>query len=99
MKSIFKPLIEEGLTTLKIRYDWKKDCFRFEVMKEWEADLDFSAYNKEFYADELLTDDIKYLNTAQVQALYDKYGLTGLVVARPRSSPTGQTLLHGMLQR
>lgn len=77
MKSIFTPLIEEGMTSLKIRYDWKKDCFRFEVMKEWEVDLDFSAYNREFYADELLTDDIRYMNTAQVTALYDKYGLTG----------------------
>lgn len=73
MKSIFKPLIEEGLTTLRIRYDWKKDCFRFEAMKEWDAELDFSLYNKEFYMDELLTENIQYLNTSQVKALYDKH--------------------------
>ena len=75
IKSIFEPLIEEGLTTLKIRYDWKKDRFRFEAMKEWEDDLDFSKYNAEFYMDGLLTDDIIYLNTTQVKELYSKYGL------------------------
>lgn len=74
-KSIFKPLIEEGMTTLKIRYDWKQDKFRFEAMKEWEKDIDFSTYNSAFYMDGLLTDDIRYLNTAQVKELYGRYNL------------------------
>lgn len=73
MKSIFKPLIGEGFTTLKIRYDWKKDQVRMEAMKEWESDLDFSLYNKEFYAEDILTENIKYLNTLQVRQLYKQY--------------------------
>ena len=65
----------EGLTTLKIRYDWKKDQFWMEAMKQWEQDLDFSKYNKEFYVESILTEDVVYLNTKQVRALYKKYDL------------------------
>lgn len=73
MKSIFKPLIEEGLTTLKIRYSWKTDECKMEALKEWEYDQGFSGYNHEFYGEEILTDDVKYLNTKQVRKLYHKY--------------------------
>ena len=75
MKSLCTPMKAEGLTTLKIRYDWKKDNFKMEMMKQWEPDLDFSKYNKEFYVESILTDDVIYLNTKQVRALYQKYGL------------------------
>lgn len=73
MKSIFKPLIEEGLTTLKIRYNWKTDQFRMEALKEWERSQKFSGYNHEFYGEEILIDDVQYLNTKQVRQLYNKY--------------------------
>lgn len=75
MKSLCTPLKAEGYTTLKIRYDWKKDDFKMEIMKQWEQDLDFSKYNKEFYVESILTDDVIYLNTKQVRDLYKKYDL------------------------
>ena len=63
MRSLCTPMKAEGLTTLKIRYDWKKDQFWMEAMKQWEQDLDFSKYNKEFYVESILTEDVVYLNT------------------------------------
>lgn len=71
-KSLFTPLKNEGYTTLKIRHNWKKQTFRLYVSKDWEQDLDFSKYNKEFYCDDILTDDAVYLGTKEVRALYAK---------------------------
>ncbi len=75
MKSLFTPLKEEGLTTLKIRHDYKDGSFRLFAAKEWEPDLDFSKYNKDFYIDGIFTDNAVYLNTKQVRELYKKYEL------------------------
>ena len=75
MKSLFTPLKAEGLTTLKIRYDWRTDTVRLEAQKQWDADLDFSKYNSDFYVESLLTDDAVYFNTKQVRDLYAKYNL------------------------
>ena len=36
MRSLITPMKAEGLTTLKIRYDFKTDIFRMEAMKQWE---------------------------------------------------------------
>lgn len=75
MQSLFTPLIAEGLTTLKIRYDYKTGTFRFYAAKEWEKDHDFSKYNKNFCIDGIFTDNAIYLNTNQVKELYSKYNL------------------------
>ena len=47
-KSLFTPLREEGLTTMKIRYDFKTDKVKLYAAKEWDADHDFSKYNHEW---------------------------------------------------
>ena len=73
MRSLFTPLKNEGLTTLKIRYDWKTGKVRYEVMKQWEPDQDFSKYNKDFYVQSIMTEDVKYYNTDQVIELFKKY--------------------------
>ena len=75
MDSIFTPLKAEGLTTLKIRYDYKTGGFRFFAAREWDRDFDFSRYNKDFFIDGIFTDEAVYLNTAQVLELYGKYNL------------------------
>ena len=75
MKSLFTPLKEEGLTTLKIRHNYKDGSFKLYAAKDWEADFDFSKYNKEFYLDGIFTEDAVYLNTKQVRELYKKYNL------------------------
>lgn len=75
MKSLFTPLRQEGLTSLKIRYDYKTGLVRYFAAKEWEPDIDFSGYNDKFLVDSLLTDEARYLNTREVAAMYEKYGL------------------------
>lgn len=42
MKSLFTPLKAEGLTSLKIQYDWKTGNVRLYAAKEWEPDIDFT---------------------------------------------------------
>ncbi len=75
MRRLTTPMKAEGLTTLKIRYDYKSDVFHMEAMKQWDQDLDFSRYNKDFYVESILTDDVVYYNTKQVRELYRKYDL------------------------
>lgn len=75
MESLFTPLKDKGLTTLKIQHNWKTGEVRLYAAKEWEPDLDFSLYNKEFYAESILTDEAIYLNTKQVWEMYEQYGL------------------------
>lgn len=69
-KSLFYPLLKAGLTTLKIRYDYKTDTFNLFAAKEWEDDFDFSQYNSTFSMDGIYTDKATYLNTEAVEALF-----------------------------
>ncbi len=75
IKSLFTPIKEEGLTTLKIRYDFRTDKFRLFAAKDWEPTFDFSQYNKTFCIDGIFTDNARYLNTLEVRELYKKYDL------------------------
>lgn len=72
--SLFIPLREEGLTTMKIRYDFKTGAVRLYAAKEWEKDFDFSQYNHSWWIDGIFTEDAKYLNTKQVWTLFEQYG-------------------------
>lgn len=74
MSSLFNVLKAEGLTTLKFRYDFRTDVFRYMAAKEWDERTDFSLYNKKFYTQSILTDDSIYLNTKQVIAMFEKHG-------------------------
>ncbi|MBN2827572.1 MAG: hypothetical protein JXQ26_06265 [Tissierellales bacterium] len=75
MKSLFLPLKEEGLTTLKIRFNYKTQKITMYAAREWEDSIDFSKYNKDFYIDGIFTDSAVYLNTKQVRELYKRYNL------------------------
>ncbi|MDR3321111.1 MAG: hypothetical protein LBS93_01580 [Synergistaceae bacterium] len=76
MSSLFTPLKAEGLTTLKIRHDFRSGEVRLYAAKEWEKDFDFSRYNRDFYIDGIFTEDAAYLNTKQVYELYSRHGLS-----------------------
>ena len=76
MSSIFNILKAEGLTTLKLRYDFRTGVFRFMAAKEWQPDTDFSKYNKTFGISSNLTDTAVYLGTDEVVALFEKHGQT-----------------------
>jgi hypothetical protein len=47
-KSVFEVLRREGLTHLKIAYDWRKDHFSFFSAREWDRDTPFREYNRSF---------------------------------------------------
>lgn len=72
--SLFIPLREEGLTTMKIRYDFKTNTVRLYAAKEWEKDFNFAAYNHEWCIDGIFTDDAKFFNTKEVWSLFEKHG-------------------------
>lgn len=72
-QSIFTPLEKEGLTSLKVNYDWQKDKINIIAKKEWETGFDFSTYNSDFFVDSVLTDNFIYLNHQQSLELFKKY--------------------------
>jgi glutamate dehydrogenase/leucine dehydrogenase len=74
--SLYHPLIEEGLTTLKIRYDYRTDKEYIIAAKEWEEDIDWSEFNRTFYTNSLLTENDLWLNNKQTRELFAKYGQT-----------------------
>lgn len=75
MKSLFFPLDKEGLTTLRINYDWKTNGLRLEARREWDSDTDFSKYNSDFVCANLLTASGRTLDTEAVWALFKKHGM------------------------
>lgn len=78
-RSLFYPLKMEGLTTLKVRYDWKTDKEYMIAAKEWDSDICWSDFNKKYYAESLLTENDVRLNNIQTRELYAKYGLSDYV--------------------
>ena len=56
-KSLFIPLRAEGLTTMKIRYDFKTGKVKLYAAKEWEKDHDFAGYNHSWWIDGIYTED------------------------------------------
>lgn len=74
-RSLFYPLDLEGLTTLRIQYDWKADKSYLQASKDWDAGLDWSRYNKDFYVESIKTRNGKLLNDVETREMFKKYGL------------------------
>ena len=74
--SLFYPLDQEELTTLKIQFNWKTGDFFLECSKDWSSDLDWSRYNHDFYAESIKCRDRRLLNDGETKALFKKYGLS-----------------------
>ena len=72
-KSLFYPLDQEGLTTLQIQYDWKTGDVYLSASKDWDENLDWSRYNRDFYVESIKTHDARYLNEQEVWDLFEKY--------------------------
>lgn len=75
-KSLFYPLDQEGLTTLRIQYDWKTDESYLQASKDWDEGFDWSKYNHDFYVESIKTKNGKMLNDAETRAIFEKYELT-----------------------
>lgn len=67
---------QEDLTTMRILYDFRTGEVYLSASKDWDDDLDWSAYNKSFYAESIKTHNAKYLNEQEVYEIFDKHGLT-----------------------
>lgn len=67
---------QEDLTTMRIFYDFKTDEVFLSASKDWDEDLDWSRYNKDFYAESIKTHNAKYLNEQEVYAVFEKHGLS-----------------------
>ena len=74
-KSLFYPLDQEGLTTLRIQYDWKTDETCLQASKDWDEGFDWSGYNHDFYVESIKTKNGKMLNDTETRAMFEKYGL------------------------
>lgn len=75
-ESLFTPLADAGLTSMKVHYDWRADEVRLWAAKEWEVDHDFAAYNHTFDAQSILTAGARYLDDSEVRDLFTEHGLT-----------------------
>nr|WP_314841494.1 Glu/Leu/Phe/Val dehydrogenase dimerization domain-containing protein [uncultured Microbacterium sp.] len=75
-QSLFAPLEAEGLTSLKVQYDWRTGEDHLWAAKEWTTDLDFEKYNSTFDAASIVTSDAVYLDYGEVRELYRRAGLT-----------------------
>ena len=75
-KSLFYPLAQEGLTTLRIQYNWKSGDVFLQASKDWDDDIDWSQYNHDgFVVESIKTKTARLLNDAEVRALFEKYDL------------------------
>lgn len=74
-RSLFYPLDQEQLTTLRIQYDWKTGATYLQASKDWDEDFDWSRYNKDFYVESIKTKNAKMLNDTEVREMFKKYDL------------------------
>ena len=74
-RSLFYPLAQEGLTTLRIQYDWKTDHVFLQASKDWDEDFDWSRYNHDFYVESIKTRSARLLNDQETREMFAKYGL------------------------
>lgn len=77
MNSIFSMMDTDGLTTLKIRYNYKTHTFRFFAGCEWDEDFDFSRYHRDFIIEDILIKESVFFNTVQVETLFHERGMDG----------------------
>jgi leucine dehydrogenase len=74
-QSLFVPLKAEGLTFLGIYFNWRNGLLTLRAAEEWDALVDWEAYNRLFTTDVPLMSDIRCLGHAQVLGLFDRYGM------------------------
>jgi len=76
-RSLFFPLKKENLTTLGIYYNWKSGLVTFRAAREWEEEIDWSKYNRDFTFEHQLTSHTAYLGHKETLDLFKRYNLTG----------------------
>jgi leucine dehydrogenase len=74
MVSLVDPLRAQGLTCLRIQYEFKKDLVTLSATREW-GDLDWAAYGNTFTVETTLCPDGRFLDHEATLALYRGSGL------------------------
>lgn len=75
--SLFYPLKKENLTTLGIYYNWKSGLVTFRAAREWDKEIDWSRYSRDFTFEHPLTSHTAYLGHKETLDLFKRYNLTG----------------------
>jgi len=73
--SIFDLMHKEDLTHLRISYDWKSDTSLLYAAKEWDEDIDWENYNKEFTASSFLTKSNYSCSDTETRRLFCNSGI------------------------
>jgi glutamate dehydrogenase/leucine dehydrogenase len=75
LDSVFNVLAEEGLTTLEVFYNRRKDEFILRGMKEWEEGVEWDKYMVDFTHEDILTDDYRSVGTKALMRIFSNLGL------------------------
>lgn len=62
---------QEDLTTMRIFYDFRTGEVYLSASKDWDDDLDWSAYNKSFYAESIKT----HMPSISMSRKYTRYSI------------------------
>lgn len=74
-ESLFQPLLDENLTTLRILHHWRSGRVSLYAAREWDRRTPWHRYRKDFAWESPLTDDTVCLGTTATRALFDARGL------------------------
>jgi leucine dehydrogenase len=74
MDSLFDPMRPEGLTCLRIQYDFKTEQVTLNASREW-GEVDWARYGQAFNVETTLCADGRLLDSAATRALYRAAGL------------------------
>lgn len=76
---LFRPLVAEGLTTLRVRHDFRAGTGQVEAAREWDEGLDFGGYGRAFTFESLLTREPAVLGDEETRALFRRHGAGDLL--------------------
>lgn len=75
--SLFYPLYAAHLTYLGIFFDWKMDRVALHAARQWDSDVDWSKYGRDFSAEQLLTSNMVCLGHQEIMDLFEEHGFDG----------------------
>lgn len=75
-QSVFTVLRAEGLNRLRIHHDWRTGAFRLHAAREWDPETPFRSYNTTFTAQTLCAAASRALGHAEVEAAFERHGLS-----------------------
>lgn len=75
-ESLFRPLLEEDLTTLRIAHHWKTGRVAVRAAREWEPGTNWARYRRDFTWEDPLTADAACLGDRETRDIFRRHGLS-----------------------